>query len=360
MDGFALRAAETHGESPSTFELVATIAAGSRNPVQLQPGQAARIMTGAPLPADADAVVRFEEVRQPAARTLAIARRVESGENVRLAGEDVRSGDVVLRRGRLLGTSEIGLLAALNRSAATVHRRPRIGILSTGDEVVDVGPELEPGQIRDANAYALAASIAALGAEPAPLGVAADRRSALQAKLAAARSCDLILTSGGVSVGDFDLVKDVLREAGEVDILTVRMKPGKPLAIGAIGGVPILGLPGNPVAAIVSFDQFARPAILTMLGHTAVRLPTVTARLTVDVENRGRRRHFERGSLSHDGHEWIVKPVGKHGSAMLTSLVNANCYIVVYEACDHAAAGSKVTVQVFDAQAALRAPVARG
>ena len=354
MDGFAIRASDTSSSTTTTFELIGTIPAGSSRQGRLEAGQAARIMTGAPMPEGADAVVRFEEVNSARAGTITIERPVEPGENVRLAGEDMRSGDMVLRRGRRIETSEIGMLAALNYSVVRVHRRPRIGILSTGDEVIDLGPELEPGQIRDANAYALAARVAQLGADPVQLGIAADRRDALQERLRAAQDCELIVTSGGVSTGDFDLVKEVLRREGQVDILSVRMKPGKPLALGEVGGVPLLGLPGNPVAAIVAFDQFARPALLRMLGHQELLPPTVTARLTAAVNNRGRRRHFERGMLTLRDGVWFVAPTGIHGSAMLTSLVAANCYAVIDEDCEQAPEGSEVTVQILDASAVLR------
>jgi molybdopterin molybdotransferase len=354
MDGYAICAADTHGIGPVEFDLVATIAAGAASTSIVRSGEAARIMTGAPIPAGADAVIRFEEVIVRAGQTVVVARAVEVGENIRLAGEDVRSGQIVLTRGRKLGSSEIGMLAALNVERVGVHRRPRIGILSTGDEVVDLGETLEPGQIRDANGYALAARVAELGGVPVRLGIAADTKRDLSERLRAASGCDLILTSGGVSVGDFDLVKDVLREEGRIDILTVRMKPGKPLAIGEVGGMPFVGLPGNPVAALVSFDQFVRPVILKMLGSRDLILPTIRAELQTTIDNRGHRRHFERGNLSNADGRWIVEPSGIHGSAMLSSLVASNCYIVVDENCSVAEAGSEVEVQVIDAAGSLR------
>lgn len=354
MDGFAVRSADLHAATGATLELIGTIAAGSSNVRPVGAGTAARIMTGAPVPEGADAVVRFEEVNQSGNGHIEIPRPVEPGENVRLAGEDVKCGDVVLTRGRTLGAGEIGVLAALNLGHVRVHRRPRVGILSTGDEVVELGQKLAAGQIRDANAYALSARAAALGAVPVRLGIAADRTAALKERLDEARDCDLILTSGGVSVGDFDLVKEVLRQEGKVDILTVRMKPGKPLAVGRVGELPLIGLPGNPVAAIVAFDQFARPAILKMLGIKDIQMPTVQARLSADIANRGHRRHFERGVLEFGDQGWIVTPTGIHGSAMLSSLLAANCYIVVDEALSEAQAGSIVDVQVLDAESVLR------
>lgn len=348
MDGFALRSSETQTERPASFKIVGTIPAGANSDIQVGRGEAARIMTGAPAPEGADAVVRFEEVDEREVGVITVRRQVHSGENLREAGEDVRAGSIVIRRGRVLRAPEIGLLAALNVDSIFVHRRPRVGILSTGDEVVDVGPELKPGQIRDANAYMLSAMVSELGATPVRLGIAADTRSDLQERFSAAADCDLIVTTGGVSHGDFDLVKDVLRQEGRIDVWTVRIKPGKPLAFGMLGGVPLLGLPGNPAAAAVSLDQFGRPAILKMLGHNEQRLPTVRARLMESVQNRGRRRHFERGVLWLADGEWQVKTTGIHGSAMLSSLTAANCYIVIPEDWPEAPAGTTVEVQVLE------------
>ena len=348
MDGFALRSSETKSGQPASFKLVGTIPAGANSDIQVGPGEAVRIMTGAPAPEGADAVVRFEQVDEREPGVITVRREISSGENVREAGEDVRAGSTVLRRGRVIRAPEIGLLAALNVKSVPVHRRPRVGILSTGDEVIDIGPELKRGQIRDANAYMLAAMVGELGATPVRLGIAADTRADLQERFSAAADCDLIVTTGGVSHGDFDLVKDVLRQEGRIDVWTVRIKPGKPLAFGMLGGVPLLGLPGNPAAATVSFDQFGRPAILKMLGHRKHRLPTVRARLMESVENRGRRRHFERAVLWLAGSEWQVKTTGIHGSAMLSSLTAANCYIVIPEDLSEAPAGTIVEVQVLD------------
>ncbi|CAN5500775.1 hypothetical protein BH23CHL2_BH23CHL2_28800 [soil metagenome] len=348
MDGFAVHSSAPAPDQIIAFNLIGTIAAGSDADLSLRPGEAARIMTGAPVPEGADAVIRFEEVDESSSGTIRINRVIQSGENVREAGEDIRAGAKILSRGTVLGAPVIGALAALNFESVLVHRRPKIGILSTGDEVVDIGPALRPGQIRNANSYILSAMVEELGADPVRLGIAADTRSDLQERISAARDCDLIVTSGGVSHGDFDLVKDVLRQEGQIDVWTVRIKPGKPLAFGTIGGVPLLGLPGNPAAATVSLDQFGRPAILKMLGFREYRLPTVRARLTEAVENRGQRRHFERGVLWNEDGEWRVRTTGIHGSAMISSLTAANCYIVIPEDWSEAPAGTIVEVQVLD------------
>ena len=355
MDGYAIRAGETLGADRSSFQIVTTIPAGAAATPKLQPGQSVRIMTGAPMPDGADAVVRFEEVEIEGDR-VNICREIEAGENVRLAGEDIRAGERVLRQGDQIGPIEIGLLAALNFGSVPVHRRPTVGILSTGDEVVDVGSDLGPGQIRDSNAYALAARVEELGGTALRLGIAADSAESIRNGIDAARECDLIITSGGVSVGDFDLVKEVLQSEGEIEVLMVRMKPGKPLAFGIVGGTPLIGLPGNPAAAVVSFDQFVRPAILKMLGNHHLDLPIVRARLLVDVVNRGRRRHYERGILSTIDGAWVAKPTGIHGSAMLSGLLAANCYIVIPEDQSFVKAGTDVEIQVLDrAAVAVRA-----
>ncbi|MBX6341194.1 MAG: molybdopterin molybdotransferase MoeA, partial [Thermomicrobiaceae bacterium] len=336
MDGYAVRADDVAAASPArpvSLEVIAHLPAGAFPEVEVGPGQAVRIMTGAVLPPGADAVVRFEETdEQDAPRGAARARaRVEvrravgRWENVRQAGEDVQAGATVLPHGTTLRSGEIGVLASLNRSRVRVHRRPRVGILSTGDEVVDLGPPLGPGQIRNSNSYTLAALVREVGGEPVLMGVARDEVDDIRAKLLAARGIDLLVTSGGVSLGDFDVVKDVLQAEGEIDLWQVRIKPGKPMAFGRIGETPLLGLPGNPVAAVVAFLQFARPAIRAMLGHREVLVPTVRARLLCAHENRGRRRHFVRGILERVGDEYVVRPSGSQGSGVLTSFVRANC-----------------------------------
>ncbi|HLT19917.1 MAG TPA: gephyrin-like molybdotransferase Glp [Thermomicrobiales bacterium] len=355
MDGFALRSEDTAGatlEAPVELRVAATVAAGDAAEVEVGPGEAVRIMTGAPLPPGANTVIRFEEVDSPdidgtGVATIAVRRPVPPHDNVREPGEDLPVGEIALRAGVQLGPAEIGALAALNVAEVEVHRRPRVAVLSTGDEVQDLGPELRPGKIRDANSYALAAMIVSCGGEAARLGIAGDSMAELRERLREARDFDLIVTSGGVSHGDYDVVKDVLQADGAIELWTVRMKPGKPLAFGEIGGTPLLGLPGNPAAALVSFDQFGRPAILKMLGHRELRLPEITARLTEPINNRGGRRHFERGVVRFRSGEYQVRTTGIHGSAMLSAMMAANCYIVVPEERERVEAGEIVTVQLF-------------
>lgn len=361
MDGYAVRYADTSDATvatPASLRLTGSIAAGSDSILSVEPGCAVRVMTGAIMPDGADAVVRFEETDETAygssrdsrkaRKTIGIIRAAKPWDNVRPAGEDVRRGTVALPAGTLLRPPEIGLLAALNLPTVRVHRRPRVAVLSTGDEIVDVGPELKPGQIRNSNTYTLSALAKRYGAEPIALGVARDSMPDLTEKLTAARSADLIITSGGVSLGDYDMVKDVLRTEGTIAIWQVRMKPGKPLAFGVIGTTPLLGLPGNPVAAAVSFEQFARPAIKRMLGRGDLHAPVLTAMLTERIDNRGHRRHYVRATVREGAGRYEVCVAGDQGAGVLTSLVRANGLLVLSEDLEVAEPGMCLPVQMID------------
>ena len=260
-----------------------------------------------------------------------------------------RTNEVVVGAGTRLRPPEIGLLAAMNRATVPVHRRPRVAILSTGDEVVDLGPGLRPGQIRNSNSYTLAAMVRRAGGKPRLLGVARDRVGDLSGRLAAGRDADLLVTSGGVSVGDYDMVKDVLRAEGQIAIWQVRMKPGKPLAFGQIGGTPLLGLPGNPVAAAVSFEQFGRAAIRKMLGHRDLAIPTVEATLTERLDNRGHRRHYVRAVVERDpAGGYVIRAAGDQGAGVLSSMARANGLLVIPEEVEAAEPGMRLPVQMID------------
>jgi molybdopterin molybdotransferase len=351
MDGYAVRAADT-SPSPVVLDVIGTVAAGGYPDKAVEAGQAMRIMTGAPLPDGADTVVRFEETdelrRSTGSGQIEVSRIMAPWENVREPGEDVAAGSVALRAGLRVRPSEIGLLASLNESTVLVHRRPRIGIISTGDELVDIGLPLFPGAIRNSNSYIVAAAVKRYGGVPVMLGIARDSSSDLAAKLDTSGQIDMFVTSGGVSVGDYDMVKDVLRAKGRVDIWQVRMKPGKPLAFGHVGKVPLLGLPGNPVAALISMEQFGRASILKMLGRSDLKIPETWARVTSRVENRGGRRHYVRGILTRtqQGNEFTSCAV--QGSAILTSVVESNCYLVVPETSAVVEAGEVLSVQLPD------------
>jgi molybdopterin molybdotransferase len=361
MDGYAVRYDDTRDAShkcPTQLRVIGELAAGYSSQMQVESGTAIRIMTGAPLPVGADAVVRFEETDESNRRglmdrakasSIAIHRPAKLYDNVRLAGEDMRIGEVVIPRGTRIRPAEIGILASLNRKIAAVHRRPVVAVLSTGDEVIDVGPALKPGQIRNSNTYTLAAMIERYGGVPLSLGVARDSRDELKHKLQGGLNADLIVTSGGVSLGDYDVVKDVLAADGKISIWQVRMKPGKPLAFGRLSGKPLIGLPGNPVAAAVSFEQFGRPAILKMLGRSDLDIPSVEAMLTERIDNRGHRRHYVRAVVEcKKAGGYTVRVAGDQGAGVLSSLARANGLLIISEHIEVAEPGMKLPVQMID------------
>jgi molybdopterin molybdotransferase len=358
MDGYAVRASDTVGasrEAPVTLRVIGDLAAGYTTDLVVEPGMAIRIMTGAPLPVGADAVVRFEETSEGLSAGERTGNRIEVfaqvavGENSRPAGEDIRKGELVLAEGIILRPQEIGVLASLGRARVRVIRRPRVAILATGDELVSIDEPLGPGKIRNSNEYSNAALVQHYGGIPVRLGMARDDVEELTAKIreGLAQKVDLFLTSAGVSVGDYDVVKDFLGAEGEMHFWQVRMKPGKPLAFGEIQGVPLLGLPGNPVSAMVSFEQFARPAILKMLGKTRLRKPTVEAILEEDVESSGR-RNFKRAVITKRDGEYYASVTGSQGSGVLTSMVKANGLAIIPEGVRHVRAGERVVVQMLD------------
>jgi len=352
MDGYAVRCDDTGGalpDHPRRLRVVADLAAGYVLDEPIQPGTAVRIMTGAPVPPGAEAVIPFEEVERDGDDIL-VFRRYPHNKNIRAAGEDVRAGQKVLARGTVLRPQEIGMLAALGRPEALVHRRPRVALLSTGDEVIAVDAPWQPGKIRDANSYSNAAQVLRYGGVPLRLGIARDDVADLTAKIRAGleQGADLFLTSGGVSVGDFDVVKQVLAAEGEMAFWRVRMKPGKPLAFGHIRGVPLLGLPGNPVSAMVAFEIFARPAILKMLGKTQLEKPTVEAVLLDEIKRKDDRRHYLRVSLEERGGVYQARLTGDQGSGILLSMVRAQGLAIIPEDVDHLPAGARVRVLMLD------------
>jgi len=309
--------------------VVLQVAAGATPSRAIGPGEAARIFTGAPMPPGADAVIPQEDVRVDGDRVVA-ARPVRAGDFVRAAGEDVRVGDAVLERGRPIGPPEIGMLATLGYSRVRVHRRPRVAILSTGDELAELGREPSPGQIPNSNTYALMAQVRETGADPVNLGVAPDRREAIETRLGWGRSADVLLSSAGVSVGEFDFVKDALARLGAtLHLWRVSMRPGKPIAFGSLGGRPVFGLPGNPVSAMVTFELFVRPALRKMAGHTRLTRPTVLARALSPIPNPGARRGFLRVTVTPDDGGYGVRLTGDQGSSILKSMVLADGLAIV-------------------------------
>ncbi len=349
MDGFALRAIDLAGAteaSPVELPIVATVAAGATAPRPLEAGEAMRIMTGAPIPGGADSVIMVE-LTEADDRVVRCRAEVPVGNHVRRAGDDLQAGSIVFEAGTIIRPAHVGVLASVGRVEVAVHRRPRIGVFSTGDELV-VGPvELEPGQIRDSNRPQLLALVAEAGAVPIDLGVLRDdEREIDQALRAAVDSCDALITSGGVSMGDFDFVKKVLSSLGDLTWMQVAIKPAKPLAFGVLFGTPIFGLPGNPVSSAVSFELFARPAIRMMMGRPDVERVTEVA--IVD-EVLGRhpdgKTHFQRVVATQESDGWHVRSAGAQGSHQLAALAAANALAVLVDG-DGAGVGDRVRVML--------------
>jgi len=345
MDGYAVRTEDTHGanqQSPRFLQVIDTVPAGSISKHTLKPGTAIRIMTGAPVPGGADSVVPFEYTdetqRKEPYDKIGILCKVETGWNIRRAGEDIAKGSLVLSKGTVIRPSEVGVLASLGHSRVKVIRRPVIAILATGDELVDVEQPLPPGKIYNSNTYSVAALVKRYGGIPRLLGIALDSEDSLVAKLNQGQDADMLLTTGGVSAGDYDLVKDVLAKRGEITFWTVQMKPGKPLAFGRIKGsskagaaryVPHLGLPGNPVSSMVTFELFVRPAILKMMGKKDLAKPVINAVIEDSIVNKDGRRIFARVIVEKRGGQHFARLTGPQGSGILTSMTLANGLVII-------------------------------
>ncbi|GAB4488641.1 MAG: molybdopterin molybdotransferase MoeA [Anaerolineales bacterium] len=336
VDGFAVRAADV-AEVPVVLPVVGDIPAGSAPDFGLEAGQAARIMTGAKLPAGADAVVMVEETDfghraagTHAPQQVQIQKTVRPGENVRKRGADLRAGQEILPKGQVLRPQDIGMLAMLGAATIPVYRKPKVAIVSSGDELLPVDAPPEDGKIHDTNTYTLAALAAQTGCEALRLGVAADRREAVQQMLdrAIEAGADVILSSAGVSVGAFDFVKEVVESAGALDFWKVNMRPGKPLAFGSYKGVPFFGLPGNPVSAFVGFLVFARPALRRLGGLETAREDTVRVVLAEAVESDGRESYL-RAVVTRENGTSTARLTGHQGSGNLFSLVQANALLII-------------------------------
>lgn len=355
MDGFALRATDVAAatqSAPASLKVIADIPAGIVSDIHLETGQAARIMTGAAMPPGADAVIPVEDTDVPPPYTDAplpsavqVMRSLESGAYVRPQGEDFASGDVLLQVGTRLRSQEVAMLALLGQAEVSVHRRPKIAILSSGDELVPVDRPLAPGKIRDTNSYALSSLVASTGAEAHGLGIAPDDLDAIKQYLdrAVEEGADLILSSAGVSVGAFDYLREAVQSRGALDFWRVNMRPGKPLAFGSYRDVPFIGLPGNPVSAFVGFEVFVRAALHTLLGHAGWRRLATQAILDEELRSDGRESYL-RGIQSVEQDGLHVKLTGHQGSGNLYSLVQADCLFVVPAGVKHLEAGSDVKI----------------
>lgn len=363
MDGYAIQSSETMGASPRSpriLRVIDTVSAGAIPQHEVKPGTAIRIMTGAPVPEGADSVVQFENTDEEKRRKSAlpiteigILCKVEPGLNIRKSGEDITRGTTVLRKGTIIRPAEVGVLASLGRSEATVIRRPVVAILATGNELVDINQPLPAGKIYNSNTYSVAALVKHYGGIPKILGIALDREDSLVSHLRQGLDADMLITSGGVSAGDYDIVKDVLVKEGEITFWTVRMRPGKPLAFGTIKGIsergkvrkiPHLGLPGNPVSSMITFELFARPALLKMMGKKNLAKPTAEAILDGQVSNKEGRRLFVRAIVEKRDGQYFARITGPQGSGILTSMSLANALAIIPE--DKAEIKKGETVQV--------------
>ena len=362
MDGYAIQAVSTEEAThnyPNILRVIGEVAAGYISKDEVTPGYAIRIMTGAPVPKGADAVIQFEhtdeEKRKATGMTLneiAVLQEVAKGKNIRRAGEDIATDDLVLQPGTILRPQEIGVLASLGREVVSVTRRPVVAILATGDELVEIKESLPVGKIYNSNSYSIAAQVIRYGGIPQMLGIARDNIEDLEAKMKLARNADLLITSAGVSLGDYDVVKEVLSRMGVVNFWTVRMKPGKPLAFGIIRlknkEIPHLGFPGNPVSSMITFEQFARPVLFKMLGRTNLDPITISAKSQDRIVNSDGRRMYVRVRVRQEEGQFFTHMVGPQGSGILTSMSRANGLLIVPEDTPSIEKGNTVQVQMLD------------
>jgi molybdopterin molybdotransferase len=366
MDGYAVRAEDTRGastDSPVGLRVTGEVAAGYVFEGEVAAGTAVRIMTGAPVPAGADAIVPFEETDEPFDKpperskqvdaTVQVFKEARPGANIRRGGEDLRHGQTAMEKGRVLRSSELGVLASLGRATVKVIRRPVVAVLSTGDELVEAGQPKPPAKIYDANAYSVGALVRRHGGVPRLLGIARDTVEALTEMIHQGLDADMLVTSAGVSRGDYDVVKDVLAREGDIDFWTVAMKPGKPLAFGCFENegrrVPHIGLPGNPVSSMVTFELFGRPALMKMMGKTSWQRPVVRAVAEEPIVNRGdARRFYARCIVSERDGRYYASLTGPQGSGMLTSMVHANALTVIPPEVDEVRAGEEIDVIMLD------------
>jgi molybdopterin molybdotransferase len=345
MDGYALRAADCEG-APVVLRVGEDLPAGKRSERKLVAGEAARIMTGAAMPEGADSVVMIEDTETEGER-VRIRRVVSLGQHVRRAGEDVRPGVVIAQPGAVLRAPLVGMLAALGRSVIAVRARARVAVLATGDELVEPDRLRDDGRIASSNSYALCAALREIGAQPVYLGIAPDEPAEIEARFRAALTCDAVISSGGVSVGDRDWIKQVLVGlGGKMRLWRIAMRPGAPLAFVRVGERPVFGLPGNPVSSFVTFEQFVRPSLLRMMGHTKVFRPVESARLDADYAKPAGRAHFVRVALERRGDELWARESGEQGSNILLSLVRADGLAFVPAETTRIARGERVPVQL--------------
>jgi molybdopterin molybdotransferase len=346
MDGYAVRSGDL-AALPARLRVTGDLPAGSRSHVPIGSGEALRIMTGAPVPDGADVVIRQEVTRRDGDFVEILER--EPGANIRFAGEDIKAGAQVMESGTCLRPAHIGVLSSIKRASISVCQRPRVAILSTGDELVDIDGNLGDGKIVSSNSYSLAALVQENGGTPIMLGIAQDTPEDLRACFEQGMHADIIISSGGVSVGDYDFVKDVLQDMGvEMSFWKVAMRPGRPLAFGAIGSTPAFGLPGNPVSAMISFEQFVRPAMRKMSGLQNIFRSTLSAVVDAPVATKTGLTYFLRCRVRREPDGYHVCTTGAQGSGILMSMAEANALMIVPETVGNMNAGDRVEVQILD------------
>ena len=350
MDGFAVRWEDIKKEheitKPAELKIIEDVAAGAVATKSVGPGEAIRIMTGAPVPDGADTVVRVE-FTEPSETTVRIFQPEPQGMNIRPKGEDVKEGECIIPKGTQLRPGEIGMLAILAKSFVLVHQRPRVAILSTGDELADLDEKFDEHKIVNSNSYGIAAAVQEAGGIPLLLGIAKDTPESLKEKIAQGLGCDVIVLSGGVSMGDYDFTKVVFSELGaDMHFWKLAIRPGQPVAFGKIQGKLAFGLPGNPVSSMVTFEQLVRLAMMKMGGHRQLERPTVEAVFKEKFSKHTDRRHFLRGVLARENGQLTVRTTGPQGSGILTSMVKANGLIDVPEEIEKVNPGDTVKVQV--------------
>lgn len=352
MDGWAVRFEDLAAGAETTLARIGESFAGRPHEGAVGRGEAVRIFTGGVMPEGADTVVMQERAEDHGDRVVVAAGAVgKRGQNRRFAGEDLKAGAIVFRRGQALQPAEIGMLASLGINEVPVYRRLVVAFFSTGDELVSIGTPLATGQVYDSNRYTIGAMLARIGCETIDLGVVPDVPEALESAFrSAAASADVVITSGGVSVGEADYVKALLDRLGEVVFWKIAMKPGRPLAYGRIGDAHFFGLPGNPVSVMVTFYQFVRDALFALQGRTGIEpMPTFKAKLACALRKAPGRTEFQRGVLARAGDgTWQVRPTGDQGSGILSSMSRANCFIVLPESTGNLDAGAEVDVQLLE------------